>query len=101
MTVTKDESGQEGSDDKGDMPAGAPAGADGYTPSERRLERERYKRARARRATAIVDRHFARHRLRNDVEMPRRKRRRQVHRGRLIVRANRAAARPSRVRGNV
>ncbi|MFD7896810.1 amino acid ABC transporter permease [Streptomyces sp. NPDC059743] len=30
------------------------AGADGYTPSARRLERERYKRARARRATAIA-----------------------------------------------
>ncbi|MFD8968128.1 amino acid ABC transporter permease [Streptomyces sp. NPDC059568] len=29
-------------------------GADGYTPSARRLERERYKRARARRATAIA-----------------------------------------------
>ncbi|MER7186372.1 amino acid ABC transporter permease, partial [Streptomyces hyaluromycini] len=45
MTVTKDESGQEDADDKGDMPAGAPQGApeDGYTPSARRLERERYK----------------------------------------------------------
>lgn len=29
-------------------------GADGYTPSARRLERERYKRARARRATAVA-----------------------------------------------
>ncbi|MFF3753661.1 amino acid ABC transporter permease [Streptomyces sp. NPDC002018] len=30
------------------------AGEDGYTPSARRLERERYKRARARRATAVA-----------------------------------------------
>jgi polar amino acid transport system permease protein len=52
VTVTKEESGQEGADDKGDM-AGGGAG-DAYVPSQRRLERERYKRARARRATAIA-----------------------------------------------
>ncbi|MET7699065.1 amino acid ABC transporter permease [Streptomyces sp. NPDC005485] len=51
MTVTEEESGQEGADDKGgDMPGAG----DGYVPSPRRLERERYKTARARRATAIA-----------------------------------------------
>lgn len=50
MTVTKQESGQGGADDKGDMPGGD----DGYVPSRRRLDRERHKRARARRATAIA-----------------------------------------------
>ncbi|MDN0194933.1 amino acid ABC transporter permease [Streptomyces sp. S.PNR 29] len=49
MTVTKDESGRE-ADDTG----GVSGGGDGYVPSERRIERERYKRARARRATAIA-----------------------------------------------
>ncbi|PAZ12981.1 ABC transporter permease [Streptomyces sp. SA15] len=49
MTVTKEESGQEGADDKGDMTGGG----DGYVPSQRRIEREAYKRARSRRATAI------------------------------------------------
>ncbi|MET8943400.1 amino acid ABC transporter permease [Streptomyces sp. NPDC004542] len=53
MTVTKDEPGQEGADDKGDM-AGAVAVDDGYAPSRRRLERERFKRTRARRATAVA-----------------------------------------------
>ncbi|MEH0582505.1 MULTISPECIES: amino acid ABC transporter permease [Streptomyces] len=52
MTVTKEESGQDGSDDKGDMSGGG--AGDAYVPSQRRLERERYKRARARRATAIA-----------------------------------------------
>ena len=51
MTVTKEESGQDGADDNGGMPG---AGGDGYVPSQRRLDRERYKRARARRATAIA-----------------------------------------------
>ncbi|MER5211613.1 amino acid ABC transporter permease [Streptomyces sp. NPDC002838] len=50
MTVTKEESGQEGADDKGDMSGGG----DGYVPSQRRIEREAYKRARSRRATAIA-----------------------------------------------
>ncbi|SEC77318.1 amino acid ABC transporter membrane protein, PAAT family [Streptomyces sp. 2231.1] len=49
MTVTKVESAREGADDEGDMTAGG-----AYTPSERRLERERHKRARARRATALA-----------------------------------------------
>ncbi|MFE5219708.1 MULTISPECIES: amino acid ABC transporter permease [unclassified Streptomyces] len=49
MTVTKGESAREGADDEGDMTA---EGA--YTPSERRLARERHKRARARRATALA-----------------------------------------------
>ena len=51
MTVTKEESGHGGADDDGDMSG---AGGDGYVPSQRRLDRERYKRARARRATAIA-----------------------------------------------
>ncbi|MEU6142181.1 amino acid ABC transporter permease [Streptomyces sp. NPDC047081] len=50
MTLVKDDSGRESGDDKGDMPGGD----DPYVPSERRLDRERYKRARARRATAIA-----------------------------------------------
>ncbi len=50
MTLAKEESGQEGADDNGDMTAGG----DGYTPSQRRIEREAYKRARSRRATAIA-----------------------------------------------
>lgn len=55
MTVTKDESGQEGPDGEGDLPeAGQDSPGDGYVPSRRRLERERYKRARTRRATAIA-----------------------------------------------
>jgi polar amino acid transport system permease protein len=48
--VVKDDSGREATDDKGDMPGGG----DAYVPSQRRLDRERYKRARARRATAIA-----------------------------------------------
>jgi polar amino acid transport system permease protein len=48
--VVKDDSGREAADDKGDMPGGG----DAYVPSQRRLDRERYKRARARRATAIA-----------------------------------------------
>ncbi|QOV39090.1 amino acid ABC transporter permease [Streptomyces ferrugineus] len=51
MTVTKKESGQEGADDNGGM---SDAGDDGYVPSQRRLDRERHKRARARRATAVA-----------------------------------------------
>jgi polar amino acid transport system permease protein len=50
VTVTKDESGQEGADGKGDMSGGG----DGYAPSQRRIEREAFKRARTRRATAIA-----------------------------------------------
>ncbi|MBW8705832.1 putative glutamine ABC transporter permease protein GlnM [Streptomyces sp. MBT84] len=50
MTVVKEESGQDGSGDD----AGTPCGDDGYVPSQRRIEREAYKRARARRATAIA-----------------------------------------------
>ncbi|MEV2214273.1 amino acid ABC transporter permease [Streptomyces sp. NPDC050997] len=49
MTVTKEESGQEDADDKGGM-----TGGDGYAPSQRRIEREAYKRARSRRATAVA-----------------------------------------------
>ncbi|KPI26210.1 amino acid ABC transporter permease [Streptomyces sp. NPDC054950] len=70
MTVTEDESGREGADDEdnvdgaegaddedgGDSRSGGDKGApdDGYVPSQRRLERERYRRTRARRATAIA-----------------------------------------------
>ncbi|MFD0138907.1 amino acid ABC transporter permease [Streptomyces sp. NPDC002387] len=50
MTFVKEESGQDGPDDD----AGTPRGDDGYVPSQRRIEREAYKRARARRATAIA-----------------------------------------------
>lgn len=57
MTVTKEGSGQDSgeggmrdTDGAGDMPGGGAA----YVPSQRRIERERYKRARARRATAIA-----------------------------------------------
>ncbi|OIJ69026.1 ABC transporter permease [Streptomyces mangrovisoli] len=50
MTVAQTDSGREGADGEGGM-----AGADdAYTPSQRRIERERHKRARARRATAIA-----------------------------------------------
>ncbi|MEU6308815.1 amino acid ABC transporter permease [Streptomyces chartreusis] len=49
MTVTKEESGQEGADGDG----GVSGAGDDYVPSQRRLDRERHKRARARRATAI------------------------------------------------
>ncbi|MER5541810.1 amino acid ABC transporter permease [Streptomyces sp. NPDC002586] len=56
MTVTKRESAREGADGKGDMTGGAADDATGdrYVPSERRLARDRYKRARARRATAVA-----------------------------------------------
>ncbi|WP_053753317.1 amino acid ABC transporter permease [Streptomyces sp. MMG1533] len=58
MTLTKDESGQEGADDKGDVTgegeAGRPGDGEGYVPSQRRIDREAYKRARSRRATAIA-----------------------------------------------
>ncbi|GGQ42886.1 amino acid ABC transporter permease [Streptomyces asoensis] len=55
MTVTKGESGREGTDGEGDPRGGGEdAPADGYVPSRRRRERERYKRARARRATAVA-----------------------------------------------
>ncbi|MDG5802829.1 amino acid ABC transporter permease [Streptomyces ossamyceticus] len=50
MTVVKEEPGQGGTDDDGGMPGGD----DGYVPSARRLDRERYKRARSRRATGIA-----------------------------------------------
>ncbi|MFI5961837.1 amino acid ABC transporter permease [Streptomyces asoensis] len=55
MTVTKGESGREGTDGEGDPRGGGEdAPADGYVPSQRRRERERYKRARTRRATAVA-----------------------------------------------
>ncbi|MBK3625803.1 amino acid ABC transporter permease [Streptomyces sp. MBT49] len=55
MTVTKGESGREGTDGEGDPRGGGEdVPADGYVPSQRRRERERYKRARARRATAVA-----------------------------------------------
>ncbi|MGW2829095.1 amino acid ABC transporter permease [Streptomyces sp. NPDC001286] len=50
MTLLKDDSGREGADGGG----GTPDADDVYAPSERRLDRERHKRARARRATAIA-----------------------------------------------
>lgn len=50
MTVAKEESGRDGADDTGDMPGGG----DDYVPSQRRIEREAFKRARARRATALA-----------------------------------------------
>jgi polar amino acid transport system permease protein len=56
VTVVKEGPGPEGpegpadADDKG----GTTLGGDGYTPSQRRIEREAYKRARSRRATAIA-----------------------------------------------
>ncbi|GAA2727470.1 amino acid ABC transporter permease [Streptomyces nogalater] len=53
MTVVKGEPAREGADGTGDMTRGGPDG-DGYVPSERRLARERHRRARARRATAIA-----------------------------------------------
>ncbi|MEU0075681.1 amino acid ABC transporter permease [Streptomyces sp. NPDC006332] len=49
MTVTKEESGQEDADGKD----GA-TGDEGYAPSQRRIEREAYQRARSRRATAVA-----------------------------------------------
>lgn len=55
MTLTKDESGQEDADDgAGAAPGSAPGTDDAYTPSPRRLERERHHRVRARRATAVA-----------------------------------------------
>ncbi|EPD57859.1 amino acid ABC transporter permease [Streptomyces sp. HGB0020] len=50
MTVTEEESGEE----PGKDPGRDGGHGDAYVPSQRRLERERYKRARARRATAIA-----------------------------------------------
>ncbi|MCX5057937.1 amino acid ABC transporter permease [Streptomyces sp. NBC_00452] len=50
MTVAKEESGRDSADDTGDMPGGG----DDYVPSQRRIEREAFKRARARRATALA-----------------------------------------------
>ncbi|ALV36391.1 amino acid ABC transporter permease [Streptomyces sp. CdTB01] len=50
MTLLKDDSGREDADGGG----GTPGSEDAYVPSERRLDRERHKRARARRATAIA-----------------------------------------------
>ncbi|WP_427167566.1 amino acid ABC transporter permease [Streptomyces sp. C1-1] len=50
MTLLKDDSGREDADGRG----GTPGADDAYVPSERRLDRERHKRARARRATAIA-----------------------------------------------
>jgi polar amino acid transport system permease protein len=55
VTLAKEESGPEGADDRSDMSgSGKEAPGDAYVPSQRRLERERYKRTRARRATAIA-----------------------------------------------
>ncbi|MFJ8597707.1 amino acid ABC transporter permease [Streptomyces shenzhenensis] len=55
MTVTKGESGREDADDGGRLPGdGTDAVDDGYVPSRRRLDRERHKRVRARRATAVA-----------------------------------------------
>ncbi|MEU5277452.1 amino acid ABC transporter permease [Streptomyces asoensis] len=55
MTVTKGESGREGTDGEGGVRgSGGAVPGDGYVPSQRRRERERYKRARARRATAVA-----------------------------------------------
>ncbi|MGW3951731.1 amino acid ABC transporter permease [Streptomyces sp. NPDC004752] len=58
MKVTKGESGGEGADDGGhlsDDRTDADADPDdGYVPSRRRLDRERHKRVRARRATAVA-----------------------------------------------
>ncbi|MEV4337119.1 amino acid ABC transporter permease [Streptomyces sp. NPDC049590] len=53
MTVVKGGPAREGADDSGDMTGDGP-GHDGYVPSERRLARERHRRTRARRATAIA-----------------------------------------------
>ncbi|WP_055491704.1 amino acid ABC transporter permease [Streptomyces sp. TP-A0356] len=57
MTVPRQESGEDSGEgdttavaDPGDMPRGG----DAYVPSQRRIERERHKRARARRATAVA-----------------------------------------------
>ncbi|MEV0209771.1 amino acid ABC transporter permease [Streptomyces sp. NPDC050788] len=50
MTVTEEESGEE----PGKDPGRDGGHGNAYVPSQRRLERERYKRARARRATAIA-----------------------------------------------
>jgi polar amino acid transport system permease protein len=50
VTVTEEESGEE----PGKDPGRDGGHGDAYVPSQRRLERERYKRARARRATAIA-----------------------------------------------
>lgn len=50
MTVVKQEPDREDADDDGDMPGAD----DGYVPSRRRLDREHFKRTRARRATGIA-----------------------------------------------
>ncbi|MCX4701683.1 amino acid ABC transporter permease [Streptomyces sp. NBC_01352] len=58
MTLSKDESGQEDADGKGDLTGSGepdrPGAGEGYVPSQRRIDREAYKRARSRRATAIA-----------------------------------------------
>ncbi|WP_330303772.1 MULTISPECIES: amino acid ABC transporter permease [unclassified Streptomyces] len=48
MTAMKEESGEDSAE--GDMPGGG----DAYVPSQRRIERERYRRTRARRSTAVA-----------------------------------------------
>ncbi|WP_369257702.1 amino acid ABC transporter permease [Streptomyces sp. R35] len=48
MTAMKEESGEDSAE--GDMPGGG----DAYVPSQRRIERERYRRSRARRSTAVA-----------------------------------------------
>ncbi|MFD0285295.1 amino acid ABC transporter permease [Streptomyces lutosisoli] len=48
MTAMKEESGEDSAE--GDMPGGG----DVYVPSQRRIERERYRRTRARRSTAVA-----------------------------------------------
>ncbi|WP_406479091.1 amino acid ABC transporter permease [Streptomyces sp. NBC_01615] len=48
MTAMKEESGEDSAE--GDMPGGG----DAYVPSQRRIERERYRRSRARRSTTVA-----------------------------------------------
>ncbi|MFE9610595.1 amino acid ABC transporter permease [Streptomyces sp. NPDC006012] len=54
MTVAKDQSGREDAYGEGDLSGGGTQAGDVYVPSWRRLDRERHKRVRARRATAVA-----------------------------------------------
>jgi polar amino acid transport system permease protein len=58
VTLAKNESGREDADGKGDTTGSGeperPGDSEGYVPSQRRIDREAYKRARSRRATAIA-----------------------------------------------
>lgn len=56
MTVTKEESQEEPEEEPGEPGADSGEGdmPEAYVPSQRRIERERHKRARARRATAVA-----------------------------------------------